>query len=131
MVSANRVTNKRHCFPSHGLKKPKGVKNRQVIFTSVGSPFPLDEIRVRSSEPHAVLVFVYGPARGVRVVRCFRVRNPLSREYVAPFVCGCNTVLELDDAGLAWMLLLEEEVRVFNKRVEKRNDGEERDGNGH
>lgn len=97
----------------------------------MGFPFPLDEVRVRSSEPHAVLVFMYRPARGVGVVRCLRVKNPLSREYVAASASGCNTVLELDDAGLAWMLLLEEEVRVFNKRVEKRDDGEKRYGNGH
>lgn len=131
VVSANWVTNKRHGFPSHDLKKPQRVKNRQAIFAPVRFPFPLDEIRVGSSKLHAVLVFVYRPARRVGVVRCLRVRNPLSREYVTALVWCYDGVLELDDAALAWRLLLEEEVRVFKKRVEKRDDGEESCGNGH
>lgn len=131
VVSANGVTNKRHGFPSHDLKKTKRVKNWQAIFTPVGFPFPLHELRVRSSELHAVLVFVYRPARRIGVVRCLSIRDPLSREYVAGLVCCYDTVLELNDVGLAWMLLLEEEVRVFNKRVENRDDGEESYGNCH
>ena len=86
MVLGKGIPNEDQGLAPHGGEEARRVETGEI--TTVGTPPPLHEAKVRLSVLHTVIVLVFDRAGVVGVVRCIRIRNPLSPKYVAGLIGG-------------------------------------------